>query len=354
MSLRRRTQQIRSFILSSVREHPQDVARLTAQHFGISRQSVHQHLRQMVEERLLVSEGRTRSHVYRPYPTVPWVRDYELDTEEPLHEDTVWRTDIQPMLEHLPENAVHIWLYGFTGIFNNALDHSEARHIQVALHRGPIVTEMVVLDDGVGAFAKIQDALDLVSKRHGAFELAKGKLTTAPDDHTGEDVYFISHLFDNFDICSRDICLYDEIDNAEGWLADKARSARGTAVWMRLDNDTTKDLGTVMDTFTSGREYGFNKTVVPVRLAQHGDAKLVTRARAKRVAIRFENFKTVVLDFQGVESIGPTFADEIFRVFAQRNPGVELVPINTSCEVRRMIERAESWDPNRDGLGSNE
>ena len=82
-----------------------------------------------------------------------------------------------------------------------------------------------------------------------------------------------------------------------------------------------------------------DKTVVPVRLAQHEGEKLVTRSQAKRVAQRFERFKEVVLDFEGVAEIGQGFADELFRVFAKAHPDVRLRPINTSEAVTQMVRR---------------
>lgn len=77
--------------------------------------------------------------------------------------------------------------------------------------------------------------------------------------------------------------------------------------------------------------------VVPVRLAQCGDEKLISRSQAKRLLLRLDGFKMVILDFKGVESIGQEFADQIFRVFAQTHPGMEVVPINTSKDVQQMI-----------------
>jgi hypothetical protein len=57
------------------------------------------------------------------------------------------------------------------------------------------------------------------------------------------------------------------------------------------------------------------------------------------VAHRFEKFKQVVLDFEGVSQIGQGFADELFRVFALDHPNVRLVPVNTSEAVAQMIRR---------------
>ena len=84
---------------------------------------------------------------------------------------------------------------------------------------------------------------------------------------------------------------------------------------------------------------GPTAAVVPLRLAQHEGEKLVSRSQAKRVAHRFEKFRHVVLDFEGVAQIGQAFADELFRVFALEHPTVRLTPINTSPPVGQMISR---------------
>ncbi|MEL6333584.1 MAG: STAS-like domain-containing protein, partial [Cyanobacteria bacterium J06626_26] len=84
------------------------------------------------------------------------------------------------------------------------------------------------------------------------------------------------------------------------------------------------------------------KTVVPVRLTQYGDEKLVSRSQAKRLLARVTKFKVVVLDFNEVETIGQAFADEVFRVFKRQHPEVDIVSINESKHVSQMIKRAKS------------
>ena len=49
----------------------------------------------------------------------------------------------------------------------------------------------------------------------------------------------------------------------------------------------------------------------------------------------------MVLDFEGIATIGQAFADEVFRVFAQAHPGVELVATHAVSDVQQMIRRAE-------------
>jgi hypothetical protein len=48
-----------------------------------------------------------------------------------------------------------------------------------------------------------------------------------------------------------------------------------------------------------------------------------------------------VLDFERIGSIGQAFADEIFRVFANAHPEVELIATNAAPDVQQMIRRAE-------------
>jgi STAS-like domain of unknown function (DUF4325) len=81
---------------------------------------------------------------------------------------------------------------------------------------------------------------------------------------------------------------------------------------------------------------------VPVKLAQYGNDKLISRSQAKRVVARLDLFRTILFDFAGVPTIGQAFADEIFRVFAQEHPGIEIFPIHANSEVIRMIERVKA------------
>ena len=109
---------------------------------------------------------------------------------------------------------------------------------------------------------------------------------------------------------------------------------------MCLANDSPRVMREVFDAYTDPEEFTFDKTVVPLRLAQYEGEKLVSRSQAKRVALRFERFKRVELDFAGVSDIGQAFADELFRVFAAAHPTIRITPINTEPAVAQMIRRA--------------
>jgi hypothetical protein len=53
-------------------------------------------------------------------------------------------------------------------------------------------------------------------------------------------------------------------------------------------------------------------------------------------------FKVILFDFTGVPTIGQAFADEIFRVFANAHPELEIHPVRANSEVKRMIDRARA------------
>lgn len=337
--VRARGEDVRRYIVEHIEKYPSDIARKTSERFSITRQAANKHLQRLTEEKTITQTGKTRSTAYKLSPLVQWQKDYLLKAE--LAEDIVWRDDVAPVLGKLPENAMDIWNYGFTEMFNNAIDHSGGSTIRVQVTKTASTSEMVIVDDGVGIFKKIQSAMNLLDERHAILELSKGKLTTDPSRHSGEGIFFTSRAVDAFRILSGGVFFSHEYGEKEDWILEVEAGA-GTAVRMRLHNHTSRILRRIFDQYTSGEEYGFNKTVVPVRLAQYGNDKLISRSQAKRLLSRVELFKVVVFDFSNVETIGQAFGDEIFRVFAMRHPEIELVPVKLNSAVKRMIERAKS------------
>lgn len=340
-SIRERGEAARRYILETVEKQPGDLGRLAAQHLGISRQAVNRHLHLLVEEGVLIPQGQTRNRSYTLAPLAEWTGHYPITPG--LEEDAVWRTDVVPHLGVLPQNVMDIWQYGFTEMFNNAKDHSGGTMISVFLSRTAAASQIAIMDNGIGIFKKIKNAFGLTDELHAILELSKGKLTTAPTGHTGEGIFFTSHMFDSFDIFSGGLYYTHKFGEAEGWLTEQSQPATGTVVWLKLNNHTSRTSTKIFKQFSSGPDdYRFAKTIVPVKLAQYGNERLVSRSQAKRVVARVEQFSTVVLDFKGVDYIGQAFADEVFRVFAAHHPEVRIFAVNGSTEVKQMIDRVKS------------
>ncbi len=326
----------RALVLISMDDH--GVGTRLASEFGLSRQVANGYLQALVREGFIEAEGTTRARVYRLKTLAEAERCY---TREGLQEDLVWRELIAPLVAELAANVRDIWHYASTEMINNAIDHSGAADVQVGVRKNALYTEVLVADEGEGIFLKIQRALALHDPREAILELAKGKLTTAPQQHSGEGIFFTSRVMEVFEIESHHL-RFSHASRAADLIAEQKVDTPGTRVRLRIDNDSTRKMSAVFAEFTDSEEYTFDKTVVPLRLAQHEGEKLVSRSQAKRVAHRFERFKRVELDFSGIEEIGQAFADEMFRVFAAAHPGIRITPINTSPVVEQMIRRALS------------
>jgi len=327
---------VRHYILENLAKG--EIAFLAAGHFGITRQAVSQHLRKMVSEGLIVASGNTRNRVYTLARLVEWSAAFVIESS--LAEDRVWFRDVQPRLGDAPENVVDIWQFCFTEIFNNAIDHSGGTEIHCEFYRTALNTTITISDNGVGIFRKIQVAMGLIDERHAILELAKGKLTTDPAHHTGQGVFFASRLLDFFGVRSG-TAVFTHGLHPDDWIYERPESPPGTSVLMSLNNHSRRTCKGVFDQYSSpDADYGFTRTVIPVRLARYGTEKLISRSQAKMLLARVDRFKTVVLDFEGIDVVGQSFADEIFRVFAMEHPEILVLPLNAVPEVKKMIDAA--------------
>ncbi len=340
VKVRKRGEEIRQFILERVNDHPHDIAALTAQEFSITRQAVNKHIQRLVKQDSLVVQGSTKNRAYYLRSLVDWSNVYSL--KNLLEEHVVWISDIKPLLKNYPDNTIDIWSYGFTEMLNNAIDHSSGEEVFIKVERTAVDTTIAIHDNGKGIFKKIQEELNLDDERHAVLELAKGKLTTDPDNHTGQGIFFSSRMFDGFEILSGKVYFSHEFNDSEDWILERYKSNKGTTVFMKLKNNTSRTSKQIFDKFSSGDDYAFNKTVVPVRLAQYENENLVSRSQAKRLLARVDRFKVVIFDFSDVESVGQAFADQIFRVFKIQHPEIELIITNANQNVTQMVNRAKS------------
>lgn len=329
---------IRDFIFHNVERNPSSITRLTSEKFGISRQVVNYHLKKLEKEGTIVSTGTTRNKKFFLKPLRE--ESFVLDITKGLEEHKVWNDYIEPLLKEYKSNIVSICNYGFTEMFNNVIDHSEGSRVVTEVKVFPNKIEMDVSDNGVGIFNKIAREFHLEDQRHAILELSKGKLTTDPKRHSGEGIFFTSRMFDEFEITSGKF--YFNSSAGTDWLLDNEKEMVGTHVFMTISTAASRTMKEVFDKFATGEDYGFTRTHIPVSLLKYGEENLVSRSQAKRLLAGLQKFKEVILDFKGVKTIGQAFADEIFRVFRNEHPEIQLTPVNTVDEVKKMITRAES------------
>ncbi|MHB8354618.1 MAG: STAS-like domain-containing protein [Burkholderiales bacterium] len=327
-------------VTRDVVEHPRDLTRQYAKRFGISRAAANRYIQRLETEGWIARSGPSTHPVFSPGYKRRVTHLYVL---QGLEEHVAWERDFKPYFSLSP-NVQNIVSHGFTEMVNNAIDHSAGKSVFVWGSQAEYQLILIISDDGVGIFAKIAAALKLPDMRQALFELSKGKLTTDPSKHTGEGVFFTSRMFDSFEIDANGLRFKHSDTSPNDWLHEaEGIFPGGTTVFMSIALKSERTSSDVYAQFTSAPEdFDFSKTIVPMKLATFGDEQLVSRSQSKRLIARFDRFKTVILDFDGVQEIGQAFADELFRVYGKAHPDVELLPKNMTSQVERMWLRAVS------------
>ena len=341
LGLTKRSQVIRRFLLAGIKASNPHLIHDATETFSLSRQSVHKHLSDLVELGFLVAEGHTKGRTYKLGQNRYHSGTFQLAG---LQEYDVYYRDFSSVFTNLPKEIENICHYGFTEMLNNAIDHSEGVEVSVMAERDVKKIRIEISDDGEGIFNHISRLMNLQDPRESILELSKGKLTTDPANHTGQGIFFTSRVFDYFAIFSGDLVFSHNDQHKNDFLLHSEKNHKGTTVVMEINLDASRTLKSVFDEFSGSEEedYAFNKTVVPVRLALYEGDTLVSRSQAKRILNRVEKFKTVLLDFEGIDSIGQAFADEVFRIFVKRNPQITIISVHQNAEIDRMIRAAQS------------
>lgn len=238
---------------------------------------------------------------------------------------------------NLPKNVSSIVDYGFTEMLNNAIEHSKSPQIIIFMNRDKDMLSFEISDFGIGIFQNIMKKRKLKNKMEAIQDLLKGKQTTAPKEHSGEGIFFVSKAADNLTIQGSDKRLiFDNIIN-DVFIKDGSE-IKGTRVRFGIWLNSKKDLNNIFKKYSEGA-FGFGRTKVIVNLYKI-DNIYISRSQARRILMGLEKFKTIILDFKNVETIGQGFSDEVFRVWQNRHPGIKIQYQNANNNILFMIKRA--------------
>ena len=317
----RENKDIRSFVLGNIERHPRDMAKQIIERFGVSRPAANGYLHRLVEAGVLSAAGVTNARRYslRDYVS----RSFKFSVTPEVEEHVIWRNSAAPLLAELQQNIREICEHGVTEMVNNVLFHSQSDRAEVIVRVNLRRVSITVIDVGIGIFENIRRACNLDDPRLALLELSKGKLTTDPDGHSGEGIFFTSRMFDKFTILSGSLYYARERRDDSDWLIEVEtldKDKRGTMVTLEISKTATQTVEDIFNEYEND-EKGFSITHVPVRLAVYKDELLISRSQARRILARFDRFSEVMLDFKDVPKIGQAFADEIFRVLSTGAPG---------------------------------
>jgi biotin operon repressor/anti-sigma regulatory factor (Ser/Thr protein kinase) len=298
-----------------------------AEHLGISRQAVNKILKPLVQEGVILKLGATRGANYRiaAARNVEPIRSrfrkvYPLKN---LEEERVFQecSTTLNLRRTLSKNAFENVHYAFTEIVNNAIDHSRSRKCVVEAEIDSYRFLFQVRDFGIGIFKSISDKYRLLNEAEAIGQLIKGKTTTMREKHTGEGIFFTSKIADALTFRSHRITLiFENLRN--DLIVQETKFVRGTSARFELSRQSRKKLSSVFAQYAPEEfEYKFERTKVLVNLFKDD---LISRSEARRLLQGLDQFREVVLDFSGVKSLGQGFVDEIFRVFQNNHPEIQI------------------------------
>jgi DNA-binding MarR family transcriptional regulator len=327
-------------ILKYIKEKQSVTGKELSEFLGISRQAVNKHLKELIHNDSIVKEGITRGAVYRFASARKKIRTLKRLKKsyflQGLEEDKVFQElgALLSLNHELSKGASTIAHYGFTEILNNAIDHSFSDKCSVDVSLDPYGFNFRIRDFGIGIFYSIFTKFNLPDENAVIGELIKGQTTTMKERHSGEGIFFTSKAADTIFFRSHKIKLI--FDNLKkDVFVEERKFIKGTEVDFSINRRSKRRLDKIFSTFAPEEfDYRFERTRVLVKLFHQN---YVSRSEAKRLLYGLDKFSEIILDFEGVKSMGQGFADELFRVFRNAHPNIILKIENLSPILKPII-----------------
>lgn len=339
-NVKKSKENIIQYILNCIYKKDKDFVKKTCNYFKIANSTVYNYLKELEKNDII---KKNSGENFR-YTIISKKRYFSYKLKDYLEEDRIFDKDIAPLFSDMNKNVFEAWRYAFTEMMNNAIEHSNAENIYCRVATNFVFNEIVIIDDGIGIFKNIQSYFK--NKFNNEIDLSEcvsllfaGKFTTASEGHSGEGIFFTSHIMDEFLIVSdgKRFTRDNFSDMVENFAIPKTDINAKTMVGMRLFNSTKKTIKEVFDRF-SDMESGFYKTHIPIAHV-FPNATPVSRSEARRLCSLFAEFKEVNLDFYGVEQLGQAFVHEIFVVWQKRNPEIKINVENANDNISNFIKR---------------
>ena len=316
--------------------HPTDLAPTLAQRHAVPRGTIAKQLKRLVETGWLERTAAHRSH-FKPGVQREVTTEYAIAG---LDEHTPWLRDVHPVLQLSPAVA-RVAQHVFGELLNNAIDHASATMVSVSVRQTPTHLHLLIADDGQGVFEQLAAKAGLADAQRAALEIAKGRMTTQPECHGGRGLFFCARMVDAMNLQSNGQVLQWRRSGQSVQFRRHPLNRGGTTVFVSLPLDTSvRPTDAYADFGSDDAPLDFSRTQVPLRLLTDNGLALDSRAQARWVVSRLELFATAELDFDGVEDVGPSFIDEVFRVYAQAHPEVALRPTKVSDRVEKLLKGA--------------
>lgn len=321
--------------------------------FRVSRQYANRLIKDLVIERKLLKVGSASKAMYispgyaKTHPEILTFKITKTFVNKNLEEHIVLNLieSELPLILKQKENIRNIFTFAFSEMLNNAIEHSNSAKIKIDVLFAEKMFIFTIADFGVGVFRNVMKKRNLKSELEAIQDILKGKVTTMPELHSGQGIFFTSRSGDEFILESYGyrLIVNNQINDVFLEEISGSKMKKGTKVTFKLSVVSKKHLKEIFDEFSNidkENEFGFDKTEIKIKLYLKSGIH-ISRSQARRALSGLEKFKIVVFDFDKVPMIGQSFADEIFRVFQKKYPKIQIEAINMNEAVRFMIDRVE-------------
>ena len=327
--------QIKKFILDNLSRHQRDIIHTAIQRFGVSRQAVLKHMHTLIDEKQVIAYGKTRDRFYELRPQVNYNKSILIDNA--FSSQSIITEYVLPHLASLPKNLVEIIQFSMGALLNNILDHSMATKLYYKLYLTYDDFHMILNDNGNGIFGHINYVLNLGGNQNAAIELAKGRITTDEENHSGDELNSVFHLFDKAKIESNGMFL-NYVNKNSCYAAGKSIQKKGTRIHLKINPESRR---TCQETFKKLFDLQNKYTLVPINILRISENEQInSRAQAKSILRKVDNIKTIKFDFNNVDLIGPAFADELIRTIRKSGKAIEIQWINSNEIIDVMMSHA--------------
>jgi anti-sigma regulatory factor (Ser/Thr protein kinase) len=327
-------------ILTLIKKSKQGVtAGQLEKELGYSRQYIVRLLSRLMSQGEIHRRGKTRAARYFPGKASSEANHLELIKErQGLSEYVVFDEVMRRMKLNakLNKNCLTIFDYAFTEMLNNAIDHSHSKKVWINVEVDHSSITFIIKDLGIGAIESIKQGFKISDDFLALEHLFKGKQTTAKEAHSGQGIFFTSKAVDTYKIATSRMEFAIDNIKVDEFLRD-IRQRKGTTVTCKIKMNTRRKIKSVFDKYTDD-DYAFNQNTVIINLSKH--KRLMSRSEAKRLLLGLDEYSVLDFNFKNVDEVGQGFCDEIFRVYANRNPGKVLSYHGASDVVRYMVERS--------------
>ena len=327
-------------ILTLVKKNKDGItADLLEKQLGFSRQYIVRLLTRLISQGEIHKSGKTRAaRYYAGYASneinhLELIKERQGLSEYVVFEEVVKRLQLNKQLN---KNCLTIFDYAFTEMLNNAIDHSQSKKVWIEVNIDHATITFIIKDLGIGAIESIKQGFEISDDFVALEHLFKGKQTTAKEAHSGQGIFFTSKVVDTYKIATSHMEFTIENIMADEFLRD-IKQRKGTTVTCTIKSNTRRKIKDVFDRYT-GDDFEFNQNIVKINLSKH--KRLMSRSEAKRLLLGLDEYTVLDFNFKNVDEVGQGFCDEIFRVYAIRNPGKLLSYHEASDVVRYMIERS--------------